>query len=153
MFRISVSETYAIEDCWKYVGTEQTVSHGSSGTTQLAQFQSATDYEISLTVTYTGSANFLLATSELTSVSNNAYGFGKNVSNFYGFTKATQYSAYSSPFTLKMVREGTTITTYLNNTQLESYTSSYVDDYLYLLINSWNASATFKYNHLKIKPL
>ena len=155
MLRIFLSVSYAIEDCIKYDTTSHSASSGTSTyVSELYELATSTDYDISLDATLTNGYNSHLTFSDV----NVDGGVGRGVfiqNNQFrsAIDGTTVFTSFSSPFSIRWVRESTTLKIYLNGTLVETITDNYVQTLKYLKFVSWQNSKTLTWSNLKIKPL
>ena len=157
--RIFLQETFAIEDCVKYIQS-QSFTYGTSVSSNVIQeLSTSTDYSIEGTVTAPVNHHINFATTS--NQDNNQDGVGgiyHNGSNKYCYfasnTGGTQViNGYNSPYSFKFVRESTTMKSYINDDLINTETASIVSSYKYLRATSWSTSKTVTVTDLKIKPL
>lgn len=155
-----VSETYGIQDCWKYDGTEHTKSYDGSMTVETLQsFTDLTDYSLEVSVK-TSVSNYHVSVNSGNNQDLNKIGYGSGVVNsgmiFRTLNGTNDNTTYGSQLTnyynLRFEKTGTTLKTYLNDTLIDTSTDSSISNFKYLNIVSW-ASKTLYYKNLKIKPL
>lgn len=153
---IIVSKRYELQDCFKYDATEHSQSYGSSSTlTEIYDISSLSDCSVELQA-QTSATNYLIGLGNSNTNITQHISYGSGESGYGGKWISNSYSKEGSQltnyYTLKWVKQGTTMKLYLNNVEIINETASIVSILTHLVISSWG-SKTLKYKELKIKPL
>ena len=159
MFRISVSETFSLQDCWKYDATEHTKSYSSTIAETITSTTNLTDCLISLdlkSTTYSYSCVYgkgYNSESDQIGFGTTAIG-GKIYRTLNGSSNHSDYGSNNDNvyYNLRFERTGTTLKLYLNDTLIDTTTNNEISSFEYLNFISWR-NKTLYYKNLKVKAL
>ena len=153
---VSVSKTFALQDCWKYDGTEHTETFSSSSANSILYDVGTSDCIVELDV-QTDGYNYLCGLGHFnqsnTLTEHISYGATSNGGTKWISSQSSSEGAkLTSYYSLKWVRTSNNMKLYLNGSVIIDTTQSMVTTLNKLLISNWN-SKTIKYKNLKVKPL
>ena len=150
-----------MEDCIKaFVGTNTKVwVNGYNDTTNLYTLSNSySNIEISLKLAFTANGGRIEFTDSSHYIGVGVGGDGVNRSYYIvtGSEVMQELGNYTanSEMTIKLIREGNTLKSYLNGTLAQSVTNSNVTSSINkILLRNWNVAKTMTYTDLKVKPL
>lgn len=160
MLRTELQETYEIQDCEKYIVTEQTKSYNSSMIFEtIATITNYTNCLVELDV-QTSEYNYYVGLGDGYNQDLNKIAYGgaySNRDNIFRTLSGTNSNIdcdnrLTSYYNLKFEKTGNTLKLYLNDVLINTSTDNSISDFKYLTIASWR-SKTLKYKNLKIYPI